>query len=144
MRLTVKTNLAMRALMCCAVNPGLTIRKSDIAQVCHGSEAHLGIVVNQLAQAGLLETARGRGGGIRLARPPQDITVGEVFRLFEAGLPFTECFDMVNNHCPISCACRLKGVLGRALSAFYAELDRTTLADLTAGNAQLEGLLELA
>lgn len=141
MRLTVRTNLAMRALMTCAVNAPDTVRKADIARLCNGSEAHFGLVVNKLAQASFIETLRGRGGGIRLARPAEDITVGQVFRVFEAGVPFAECFSGAENHCPIKGACRLRGTLGRALEAFYAELDGVTLAELTCGNDPLAALL---
>ncbi len=93
MRLTVKTNLAMRVLMFCAVNTGRTVRKTEVAEACNASANHLGVIINQLGHGGFLETTRGRGGGIRLSRPPADINVGEVFRVFEAGLPFAECFS---------------------------------------------------
>ena len=65
MRLTVRTNIAMRALMTCAVNPDRIVRKAEIAGVAGASEAHLGVVINQLAQTGFIETIRGRHGGIR-------------------------------------------------------------------------------
>jgi len=141
MRLTVRTNLAMRALMTCAINAPETVRRADIARLCNGSEAHFGLVVNKLAQAGFIETLRGRGGGIRLARPPEEITVGQVFRVFEASVPFAECFSGGENLCPIKGACRLRGTLGRALEAFYKELDHVTLAELTCGNDPLAALL---
>src|SRR6056297_2305317 len=110
MHLTLRTNLAMRALMTCAVHAPRTLRKSDIARLCNGSEAHFGMVVNRLGQGGFIETMRGRGGGIRLARPPEQITVGQVARAFEAGTPFTACFEGGQGDCPIRSACRLRGV----------------------------------
>ena len=141
MRLTVRTNLAMRALMTCAVRTPETVRKAEIARVCNGSEAHFGLVINKLAQAGFIDTLRGRGGGIRLARPAEEITVGAVFRTFEACVPFAECFDGADNQCPIKSACRLRGTFARALEAFFAELDGVTLADLVVDNAALDALL---
>lgn len=143
MRLTVRTNLAMRALMTCAVNPGRVVRKADIAALVGASEAHLGVVINQLAQTGFIETLRGRNGGIRLRCPPEAISVGRVFRIFEAQTPFTECFSARDNHCPITSACKLRSSLETALEAFYATLDDITLADLTCDNAGLERLLSL-
>jgi Rrf2 family nitric oxide-sensitive transcriptional repressor len=143
MRLTIRTNLAMRTLMYCAVHRGRTVRKHEIAAACNASENHLGVVVNLLAQAGFVDTARGRNGGIRLARAAGEITVGAVFRVFEAGVPFAECFDGAANRCPLSCACRLRGALDAALAAFYAELDRVTLEDLVADNHGLARLLAL-
>ena len=141
MRLTVRTNLAMRALMTCAVHAPATVRKADIARLCHGSEAHFGLVVNKLAQTGFIDTIRGRGGGIRLARPAAQITVGQVARAFESGVPFAACFEGGGDDCPIKSACRLRAVLCDALAAFYAELDKTTLADLTEGNTALAEIL---
>lgn len=143
MRLTVRTNIAMRALMTCAVNPGRVVRKAEIASVAGASEAHLGVVINQLAQTGFIETLRGRHGGIRLRFPPEAISVGRVFRIFEAQTPFTECFSARDNHCPIASACRLRSSLEVALEAFYTTLDSVTLADLACDNAGLERLLAL-
>lgn len=141
MRLTVRTNLAMRVLMYCAVHPNTKVQKRQIAECCNASEAHLGMVINQLSQTGFLETMRGRGGGIKLACPPEGISVGRVFRVFEADTPFAECFAGRDNHCPITPACRLRGALTRALDAFYSELDQITVADLVVGNTGLEQIL---
>ncbi|RBP95566.1 BadM/Rrf2 family transcriptional regulator [Rhodobacter sp. 140A] len=143
MRLTTRTNLAMRTLMCCAVNPGRIVRKHEIAAACNASENHLAQVVNTLAQRGFIETQRGRSGGLRLARPMAEIGVGEVLRAFEATLPFAECFDAATNTCPLSEACLFRVALGKALEAFYASLDSCTLADLVVDNAALERLLSL-
>lgn len=131
----------MRALMTCAVHAPDLVRKSDIARVCNGSEAHFGLIVNQLAQTGLICTVRGRRGGLKLALPADEIVVGHVFRLFESSVPFTECFAGGEDDCPIKSACRLRGALERALEAFYAELDKVTLADLVHGNSGLGSLL---
>lgn len=143
MRLTIRTNLAMRTLMFCAVNSGRIVRKHDIAHACNASENHLAQVVNTLAQRGFIETQRGRAGGLRLARPMSEIGVGEVLRAFEAALPFAECFDPEANTCPLSGACLFREALKSALEAFYGAMDDWTLADLVADNAALENLLAL-
>ncbi|MFV0334507.1 MAG: RrF2 family transcriptional regulator [Tropicimonas sp.] len=143
MRLTIRTNLAMRALMFCAVNDGRTVRKAEIAQSCNSSENHLGVVINLLGQTGFIETTRGRGGGIRLKSAPEAISVGQVFRVFEANVPFAECFSGSDNQCPLTPSCRLRGQLSVALEAFYGALDKVTLADLVRGNAGLHALLDL-
>ena len=93
MRITKRSNLALRVLMFCGVNSGRLVTKHDIAGKCNSSENHLGQVVNQLAQAGLLETVRGRGGGIMLGKPAKDIRIGQVFRLLEAKEMVSECFE---------------------------------------------------
>lgn len=141
MRLTVKTNIAMRTLMCCATNPDVPLRKSDIAVACNASENHLAQVISMMSAEGLLRTVRGRNGGVHLGRPPEEINVGEVFRLLEQAVPFVECFDALRNTCPISNCCRLKTALRNALAAFYASLDSLSLADLVRDNCQLEQVL---
>lgn len=141
MRLTVRSDLAMRTLMFCAVNSDRLVRKAEIALACNASENHLGVVVNMLGHHGFVETARGRHGGIRLKMPAEALSLGAVFRAFEAGVPFVECFDGTGNGCPLTPTCRLKPALSRALDAFYSALDDVTLADLVAGNSGLESLL---
>ncbi|MEZ5752621.1 MAG: Rrf2 family transcriptional regulator [Paracoccaceae bacterium] len=143
MRLTTKTNLAARVLMACALNEGKTLRTAEIAQVSNASVNHLLQVVNGLQANGFVETLRGRHGGLRLARAPQQISMGSVFRVFEAGHPFAECFDPESNTCPLSTECRLRGFIARAVEAFYHELDMVTLEDLTRGNCGLESLLSV-
>jgi Rrf2 family transcriptional regulator, nitric oxide-sensitive transcriptional repressor len=141
MRLTTKTNLAARVLMACALNRGKTLRTAEIAEVSNASLNHLLQVVNGLQAHGFVETLRGRHGGLRLARAPEQISMGSVFRVFEAGHPFAECFDEESNTCPLSTDCRLRGYIARALEAFYHELDMVTLDDLTRGNCGLAALL---
>lgn len=143
MRLTIRTNLAMRTLMFCAVNGGRIVRKHDIAAACNASENHLAQVVNTLAQEGFIETQRGRAGGLRLARPMAEISVGEVLRTFESTLPFAECFDPTANTCPLRDACLFRGALEAAIDAFYSALDQWTLADLVEDNDALERLLHM-
>lgn len=144
MRLTTRTNLAMRTLMFCAANPDRIVRKREVAEVCNASENHLAQVIHLLAQAGFLTTVRGRAGGLMLGKSPDRITVGQVFREFEAGLPFAECFAGADCTCPLVASCRLKSVLSDALSAFYARLDTVSVADLMSGNTELNHLLKVA
>lgn len=141
MRLTTKTNLAMRVLMACAVNRGRVLRKHDLATSINASEAHLSVIINQLSRLGFITTLRGRNGGLSLRLAPEDISVGKVFRLFEGGLPLAECFDRAANTCPLSSCCRLNTSIARALEAFFRELDGVTLADLVKENAGLARLL---
>lgn len=143
MRLTTRTNLATRVLMFCAVNMGRTVRSTDIAEACNASGNHLAQVINQLHQQGFVTTLRGRFGGLQLARAPKEISIGKVFRLFEAGLPFAECFSPDQNSCPLIADCRLRGYIARAVEAFYHELDLVTLDDLVRGNCGLAELLAI-
>ncbi|WP_197945324.1 RrF2 family transcriptional regulator [Oricola thermophila] len=133
----------MRVLMACAVNPGTNITKSDIAEKCNASKNHLGQVIRQLARLGYVRALRGRNGGLVLAMPASDIRVGAVFRLFEADLPFAECFDEKENNCPLIDTCWLKPALKKAVESFYETLDEISLADLVEGNRELEDMLYL-
>ena len=142
MRLTIRTNLALRTLMVCAVNPDTLVRKADVARIINASENHLAQVINQLGQQGFLATHRGRQGGIELARKPEQINIGEVFRAFESEVPFVECFGP-DNSCPLAGACRLGTHMAAALDAFYHVFDDVTLADLTQCNSGLEAILTL-
>ena len=142
MRLTTRTNLALRTLMVCAVNPDRIIRKSEVAQAINASENHLAQVVNQLGQSGFITTLRGRHGGFSLARPAAEISVGALFRHFEADLPFIECLS-ADNTCPLKGVCRMSAHLNRAVEAFYASLDPLTLDSLVECNDGLEAILAL-
>lgn len=143
MRLTIRTDLAARVLMYCAMNPDRVVRSSEIASCCNSSGNHLLQVVNLLQVHGFIETVRGRAGGMRLSRPMEQISVGQVFRAFERAVPLAECFDESTNTCPLRPACRLRTFLVRAEEAFYHELDMVTLADLVRGNCGFEALLKL-
>ncbi|KPA20638.1 HTH-type transcriptional repressor NsrR [Shimia sp. SK013] len=127
--------------MFCAVNHGRLVTKSEIAQRCNASENHLAQVINQLAQMGVLNTQRGRNGGLRLARPAAEIEIGDIFRTMEAPVPLAECFADVDNSCPLVDACRLRVALTEALGVFYARLDQVTLDTLVCGNDALFALL---
>lgn len=143
-RLTTRTNLAIRALMYCAVNEGKIARSAEIAEACNSSANHLAQVVNVLHANGYLNATRGRMGGVSLARSARSINIGAVFRLFEADVPFTECFQLDTNTCPLVRACRLKNAIHRALDAFYREMDLVTLEDLVVGNGELEALFRMS
>ena len=143
MRLTTRTNLAMRTLMVCAQNGGRQVTKADVAALCNASDNHLGQVVRLLGRHGFIAAARGRHGGIRLARPAPEINVGDVFRVFESGHPFAECFEGARNTCPLKPCCWLRPALHRAVEAFYASLDALSLDDLVDGNVELAEMITL-
>lgn len=143
MRLTTRTDLALRTLMFCALNPDRIVRKHEVAERCNVSENHLAQVINGLAHKGFVTTLRGRNGGLTLARAKEEIGVGAVARAFEGGVPVAECFAASRASCPLSPSCRLREALARAVAAFYASLDTLTIADLVDGNEGLEAVLAL-
>jgi Rrf2 family transcriptional regulator, nitric oxide-sensitive transcriptional repressor len=142
MRITKRTNIAIRLLMYCAANPDRLVTKAEIAECCNISENHLAQVINQLSQLDILSTQRGRNGGMTLGGPASDIRIGEIFRHIEGGLPIAECFADADNTCPLSSACRLKVALSDAAAAFYASLDEITLDSLVCDNFDLMKLLQ--
>ena len=134
MRLTNWTDYTLRVLMYCAASAGRAqpVTIGEIAQAHGISHSHLTKVVMNLAAQGLLETTRGRGGGLRLLKPAHVIRLGDVVRASESDFTMVECFDTATNQCRLDGHCRLKGVLDAALQAYLQVLDRATLADLVA------------
>ena len=129
MRLTAFTDFGLRALMRLAGEPGRVFTTDEIAREFAISREHLIKVVRELAAAGLVTTQRGKRGGFKLARAPDEIRLGEVVRHLEARHAMVECFRPDGGACVLSPQCRLKGRLAQAARAFLAELDKTTLAE---------------
>jgi Rrf2 family transcriptional regulator, iron-responsive regulator len=130
MRLTRQTNYAVRILMFCASNPGLS-RIAQIADFYAISEPFLFKILQALTKAQLIETVRGRSGGIRLARPANTMRLGQVVRLIEENFDLVECFEQGETQCPLVSSCGMSEALKEALDAFFAVLDRYTIGDLT-------------
>ncbi|MDG5977658.1 BadM/Rrf2 family transcriptional regulator [Hydrogenophaga taeniospiralis CCUG 15921] len=132
MRLTHWTDYSLRVLMYCAActqrEKPATI--SEIAGAHGISRSHLTKIVMTLSGLGLLETTRGRGGGLRLLKPAHLIVLGEVIRQTETDFTLVECFSDEHNSCRLDGYCRLKGTLQKAMDRYLAELDGVTLADL--------------
>ncbi len=129
MRLSEYTDYACRVLMHCAAHPGLTTI-GELAERYGISKNHLMKIVQDLGRKGLLETTRGRGGGVRLGVDPTQLRLGDIVRMAETDLRLVECFDPAHNRCKMVPACQLQHTLNKALGAYFAELDRVTLADL--------------
>lgn len=142
MRITKRTNIAVRLLMYCAANSDRLVTKAEIAKCCNVSENHLAQVINQLGRLGFLNTQRGRNGGMTLARPTSSIRIGDVFRKVEGEVPSAECFADSDNSCPLTNACRLKMALTDAAQAFYTALDDITLEALVCDNHDLMKILQ--
>ena len=141
MRLTVQTDFALRLLMYLAFNEGRLTKISEISECFDISNNHLMKVAHTLGRQGVIETMRGRAGGVRLARPAEEICLGEVVRSLESCGALVECFRPDKGACVAMPACRLKGILWEAAELFFAHLDKFSLADLTKGNHGLKALL---
>ncbi len=130
MRLAEYTDYTLRVLMYCAAHRGERLTIADLAERHGLSKNHVMKIVNDLARQGLLETTRGRGGGLRLREDPAHIRVGDVVRACETDFRLVECFDPSTNACTLSPGCRLKHLLDDALRSYFETLDGATLADL--------------
>jgi Rrf2 family nitric oxide-sensitive transcriptional repressor len=141
MRLTAYTDFSLRVLMYLALNPDRRPTIAEIAERYGISKAHLMKVVYQLGLKGYVETVRGKGGGLTLAKPLDRITVGEIVRESEPDMALVACFDPEQPSCVIAPACRLKGKLNEARAAFLKVLDDCTLAEVMGNKPALELLL---
>jgi len=136
MRLTLWTDYVLRTLIYLGSNRE---RLSTVAEIARGfdiSKSHLMKIVNRLAQQGYIETVRGKGGGLRLARAPEQISVGALVREHEDGLAVMGCLEQAG-FCRIEGCCVLRGALREATAEFVSVLDRYTLADLLQPRAAL-------
>ena len=138
MKLTSYTDFCLRVLIYLAAHPE---GRATIAEIAHSygiSENHLVKVVHFLGKEGFLLNLRGRGGGLRLARPARDINVGDVVRRAEGPPVMAACFDDAAQPCSIYPACRLRHALADAAGAFHQVLDGYTLEDLVGSRQQLQ------
>ncbi|WP_257347566.1 RrF2 family transcriptional regulator [Pseudalkalibacillus decolorationis] len=144
MRLTNYTDYSLRVLIYLAVQKdNHLINIKDIADMYQISKNHLMKVIHELGKLGLIQTVRGRNGGIRLNKRPEEINIGEVIRKTEEDFYIVECFEDSRNGCIISPVCGLKGVLNEALEAYFKVLDGYTLADLTFNKSAFQKLFNM-
>lgn len=132
MRLAEYTDYTLRVLMYCASRPQQLVTISELAERLVVSRNHLMKIVTDLGRQGLLETTRGRGGGLRLLKDAARIGIGDVVRASETDFRLVECFDPATDRCTLTPTCRLKGLFDAALRAYFNELDGMTLADIVA------------
>lgn len=143
MKLTGFTDYSLRVLIYLAAQPKQRATIAEISRSFGVSENHLVKVVHFLGKSGWLANVRGKGGGLELAMPPELVGIGKVVRQTEGAAVVAECFAVHGGKCCISGICKLQGVLGEAVGAFYSVLDRYTLADLVHNRPALARVLFL-
>ncbi|WP_138936245.1 RrF2 family transcriptional regulator [Roseovarius arcticus] len=140
MRFTSFTDFGFRMLMRMASAPERGFSTAELADEFDLSRHHLAKIMQKLAAGGIVVTRRGSGGGATLARDPSEISLGQVARILEEGQVLVECFSADGGQCTIDGHCRLKARLRSAEAAFFADFDRSTLADIAlAPSARLKG-----
>lgn len=140
MQLTRYTDYSLRILLfLCSKAKGEASTATEIAEFYDISRNHVSKVISMLAEADIISTTRGRGGGIQLACAPKDLNIGELVRATE-NLNLVECFSPATSKCPLTGACTVESLLQNANAAFLSVLDQTTLADLLPASSQLVSL----
>lgn len=142
MQLTAHTDYALRVLMYLTVHSQQLVTINELAEFFHVSKNHLVKVVHHLGTKGFVHTVRGKGGGICLARPAQQINVGHVVREIEGHFQIAECFNPKKQGlCAIHAQCGLAGLFNNAVGQFLQVLDGAVLADLLpAGSIPAKGV----
>ena len=130
MKINANTDFLYRSLIYVALHPDRLVTAREIAEAYGLSVNHIAKVCQDLIRHGLLEGQRGRGGGVRLAKPADQIRLDEVIYLGESNPQVIDCNTGIGGQCKIAPACRLKGVFAKAQRAFLAELNSHTLADM--------------
>jgi Rrf2 family nitric oxide-sensitive transcriptional repressor len=128
-RLLASTDFALRVLIRLGADPGRQRSTEALATEIGVPRNHVQKIVQDLADAGLVRTQRGVRGGVLLARPPAEISLGYLVRRLERGQSMVECFRPDGGACCLTPDCRLRGILWRAREALLAVLDAATLAD---------------
>ena len=144
MRLTVYTDYALRMLMYLALKDDGLATIAEVADSYGISKNHLMKVAHQLGVGGYVGTVRGRGGGLRLAKPPEKIGLGEVVRRTEPDMALVPCFKPINGPCAIRSCCVLRKALEKAQLAFIEVLDGYFLSDLVQPRSPMRALLGIA
>ena len=141
MRLTSFSDYSLRLLILCAARAPELVTIAEAATIYGISRNHLMKVANELTKGGFLRSVRGRNGGLHLARPAEDISIGKVVRMIKDDKEFVECFVPENTACIIAPACGLKFLFASALEDFFKRLDGASLADVMRKPAQIKSLL---
>lgn len=138
MQLTHFTDYGLRALMYLALLPENELSNiSELTEKFNISRNHMVKIINKMSRVGLVETLRGKKGGIRLAKSAESILIGDVIRLLEP----LKLIDCSIDNCHITHACRLKCALEQGMLAFLKELDNYSLQDMLTENTSLHQLL---
>lgn len=135
MNITRFTDYSLRTLIYLSLHDDaeqiITIK--EVADQYGISKNHLMKVVQDLNAKNYINATRGKNGGIRLSRPPQEINIGELVRAVEQESTLVECFGD-NNQCVITPSCQLKNMFAEAMESFFSCLDKYSLADLISGS----------
>ena len=143
MEISLYSDYSYRVLMYLACNGSGLTQIRTMSEAYQISENHLIKVVQHLVKQGYVISVRGRSGGVRLAKDPSEINLGEVFRRTEPSLKLLNCFDTATTTCPITKICHLQRHFNLALQAFLQQLNQATLADIVAFPHEIRETLQM-
>ncbi|NYD40630.1 Rrf2 family transcriptional regulator [Nocardioides panaciterrulae] len=129
MQLSGFTDLALRLVMRLAVQDSTTTTRA-VSEELEIRYTHAAKAVAALQRLGVVETRRGRAGGLSLREEARSFSVGRLVRDLERPAEVVQCEGPTP--CPLRGGCRLRTALRDAQEAFFAALDPLTIADLTA------------
>lgn len=130
MKISTKGRYALRLMLDLSINhTGSYIPLKTIAQRQHISDKYLEQIIHLLSKNGLVQSARGAMGGYRLARTPEQYTVGEILRIVEGSLAPVSCLDCATP-CDKIDSCITVGLYKKIQDAIDEVVDHTTLADM--------------
>ncbi len=130
LRISRETDYAIRVLLALARrSPGERVLTREVQEEMLIPKHIVGRVVSRLAKGGFVESLPGRGGGIRLARSPQQINLREVVTYFERAFVVSDCVEDPTT-CPFASHCPVRRRWSRLQRMILQELEKTTFADL--------------
>lgn len=129
MQLTRFTDYGLRTLMYVAARAENSASVKEVAEHYGISRNHLVKVVHRLSQLGYIETTKGKGGGIKIAKDAEKLRLGDLIKQLEPNMNMVECFDAKTNTCRITGSCQLKHYLFEATQNFIDTMNRYTLAN---------------
>ena len=134
MKLSTRSRYGARILVDLARNHGQgPVQIGEISKRQDISVKYLEQLIRPLKQANLVTSVRGPKGGHLLAKKPEEITLGQIVRLFEGQSELVECISNPEK-CSMSDDCQVRLAWGDATRVLYEKLDSTTIADLMEGN----------
>ena len=143
MQLTRYTDYSFRVLIYLSLHKDRSATISEIADFYQISRNHLVKVVHNLSVKNYLNSSRGKGGGLKLARSPELINVGSVVRDTEPNFYAAECFNNEPSNCSIEVICHLKNILAEATEHFLDTLGKYTIADIITDKISSDAAIEL-
>ena len=146
MQLSIRADHAIRLLIYCALKGDAFVTVGEVARSCNASEHHMAKIANILVHIGVLQAIRGRNGGIRLAKSPEEINLGGIIRHIEKPTTLTECLAPSadkKGECPLMPLCSFRELICDAREAFFSVLDGKNLSQLITRPKEMRALMGL-